>query len=246
VDTQPRAAPSPAEESGEDPIETPTGQRSRNRRRVIVALVTAGLLALVLLGGPAAWVYSTSAGHRNPQPPVSAPVGIVFGAQLRPDGTPKPYLAARLNVGVQLFRAGRVRALLVSGDAHGTSGDEVSAMTRYLESRGVPAAKLVIDPDGLDTYDTCARAVRVYGVKKALLISQDFHVPRAVTLCRHLGIDADGISAPVDDGTLRILWRNRVREIFADVKAVVDAVRNRPPAVWTPPSTAVARAVAAG
>ena len=214
------------------------------RRRTLVLVTAAVLLGIAATIGPAAWVYWASAGHRNPRPTPSAPVGIIFGAQLRPDQkTPKPYLAHRLEVGVALVKDGRVRALLVSGDANGTSGNEVAAMTRYLVAHGVPADKIVADPAGLDTYDTCARAAQVYGVKKALLISQDFHLPRAVAICRQLGIDADGIGAPAG-GSLRILMRNRFREILADVKAAVDVVRKRPPAVSSGPSAALERAEA--
>jgi vancomycin permeability regulator SanA len=212
-------------------------------RKLLVGVVI--LLVLVALGfAPTSWVYWTSAGHRDPQPTPSAPVGIVFGAQLRDDHqTPKPYLQKRLDAAVMLFKAGKVRALLVSGDEHGTSGNEVAAMTKYLVAHGVPAARVVQDPYGLDTYDTCIRANEVYGVRKALLISQDFHVPRAVTLCRHLGIDADGIEAATD-GTIKIRVRNWVREVAADAKAVVDVVRHRPPAVKSAPSGALARAEA--
>jgi vancomycin permeability regulator SanA len=214
----------------------------RRRKLVVVSVVV--LAVLVVLGfAPTVWVYWTSTGHRDPQPAPDAPVGIVFGAQLRDDQTPKPYLQSRLDAAAALYKAGHVRALLVSGDEHGTSGNEVAAMTKYLVAHGVPAARVVQDGYGLDTYDTCARAHQVYGVRKALLFSQDFHVPRAVTLCRHLGIDADGIEAPTD-GTVKIRVRNWVREVAADAKAVVDVARHRPPAVRSAPSGALARAEA--
>jgi vancomycin permeability regulator SanA len=243
----PEASADPSDDSppGSPPDSQPAAEPPRSavrRRRVFV-----GVLVLLLLSGlglsPFIWVYWSSAGHRDPQPPPSAPVAIVFGAQLRPDQSPKPYLAARLDIAAALYRNKRVHAVLVSGDASGTSGNEVAAMTKYLVARGVPAAKIVADPHGLDTYDTCIRAVEVYGVRRAILVSQDFHVPRAVTLCRHLGMDADGLEAKAT-GSQRILWRNRVREVAADAKAVVDVVRHRPPAVRSRPTTALSQAAA--
>ena len=192
-----------------------------------------GLLAVV---ASLAWTWTASAGHRLTSVAAApeAPVAIVFGAELRPDGTPKPFLAGRLDTGAELYRAGKVRAVLVSGDGGGNSGDEVSAMQRYLTARGVPADRVVADPHGLDTYDTCARAHQVYGVRRALLVSQDFHVPRAVALCRHLGIDADGVAGRCDGCRDKTLWRNRVREVPAALKAAVDALRDRPPVVVSP------------
>jgi len=108
---------------------------------------------------------------------------------------------------------------------------------------GVPAHRLVTDPYGLDSYDTCARAAGVYGVRRALLVSQSFHLPRAVTLCRHLGIDADGVAARCHPCRQVTLHKNKAREVGADAKAVLDAVRGRPPAVESPPDHAVTEAL---
>jgi vancomycin permeability regulator SanA len=120
--------------------------------------------------------------------------------------------------------------VLVSGDAAGGSGNETSVMTDYLLARGVPRERMMIDPHGLDTYDSCKRAHDLYGVTRALLVSQSFHVSRAVALCRHVGIDADGVVADCV-GCSRMTWaRNRARDLLAGVKAAADAARDRPPA----------------
>ena len=128
--------------------------------------------------------------------------------------------------------------MLVSGDAGGRSGNEVAAMTRYLVDHGVPARAIVADPYGLDTYDTCARAVSVYGVREAVLVSQYVHIPRAVALCRGLGMDADGLEVAAPDANGRHLQR-LAREYLANVKAAADAWLARPPAVISPPSDAI-------
>jgi vancomycin permeability regulator SanA len=229
---------------GDEPPQAAEPAPKKSRKKLIRIGAGVVIVAALLTFAPFGWVFHSSAGHRDPRPTPSAPVGIVFGAQLQPDGKPKPYLAGRISTAARLYREGKVRALLVSGDAKGTSGNEIQAMTKFLVAEGVPASRVVADPDGLDTYDTCARAHDTYGVSKALLISQDFHLPRAVTLCRQLGIDADGVSAPVNLGTFRVRWRNRIREVFADAKAVIDVVRHRPPAVSTPRTNALTEAAA--
>jgi vancomycin permeability regulator SanA len=172
-----------------------------------------------------------------------APVAIVFGAQLSADRVrPKPVLAGRLTTAAELLRAGKVRALLISGDAKGSSGDEIAAMTGYLLELGVPAQRIVADRFGLDSYDTCRRAHDVYGVTRALLVSQRLHLPRAVTLCRARGIDADGVAARCDNCRRFTLAVNTAREVPADFKAVFDVLTDRPPAVPSPPDPALTEA----
>ncbi len=123
-------------------------------------------------------------------------MALVFGAGLR-DGRPSPYLAHRLDAAVRLHRAGTVRVLLVSGDHGRRDHDEPGAMRRYLLDRGVPPGRVVSDHAGFDTWDSCARAARVFGVRRALLVSQDYHVRRAAALlCRAAGIDAYGVAVP--------------------------------------------------
>jgi vancomycin permeability regulator SanA len=174
----------------------------------------------------------------------TATVVIVFGAQLTDDGSrPKPFLKGRLDTAVGLVTSGRAKVVLVSGDEHGSSGNEVAVMSRYLENAGVPAQRIVRDGAGLDTYDTCRRAHDVFGVRKALLASQEFHLHRAVTLCRSLGIDADGVAAPCDQCQDSTLLTNRLREVPAAWKATLDRIRHRPPVVVSPPTNAVAQAL---
>ncbi|ONI79323.1 hypothetical protein ALI144C_26235 [Actinosynnema sp. ALI-1.44] len=200
-------------------------------------LIGAGVAA-VAIGGSLIWSYSASGGHRfDVADAPDAPVAIVFGAKLRGD-RPMPFLAGRLDVTVELVKAGKVKAVLVSGDADGTSGNETRAMTAYLAERGVDPKMIVVDAFGLDTYDTCARAVQVYGVDRALLVTQSYHLPRAVSLCRSLGMQADGVAATCECTTTSLV-RNRVREWLATVGAVPEAIWNRDPAVLSTPDGSV-------
>jgi len=116
----------------------------------------------------------------------------VLGAQVYPGNIPSPFLAARLSLAKQLYDAGTVRVILVSGDHSRPDYDEPDGMKKWLTDRGVPAAKVVTDYAGFDTYDSCARAKLIFGVTRAIVVTQSYHIERAVSLCRHLGIDADG------------------------------------------------------
>lgn len=200
------------------------------------------LLAVVVLGSMA-WIGVASAGHvHEPGDAPEAPVVIVLGAKVA-DGKPMSFLAGRLDVGARLVREGKARAVLVSGDANGTSGNEIAAMTEYLVAQGIDRDLIVGDDYGLDTYDTCARAAQTFGVRKALIVSQGNHVSRAVALCRHAGIDADGVKGDCDCRSITVA-RNTAREWLARPKAVADMLSNRPPKVSSPPDDALERALA--
>jgi vancomycin permeability regulator SanA len=200
-----------------------------------LALAAVALAAIFV--APTVWLRLASAGHVHDAPgrAAQAPVVIVFGAQLERGGTaPKLFLKGRLDTALDLVRAGKAKAVLVSGDANGSSGNEVAVMSRYLVDHGIPAHRIVADGSGLDSYDTCKRARDVYGVRHALLVSQRFHLPRAVALCRGLGVDADGVAARCDGCLSSTLMKNRLREVPAAWKAVLDRVTDRAPAVTSP------------
>lgn len=212
------------------------------RRLVRGAASGVALLAVVVLGSMA-WIGVASAGHvHEPDDAPEAPVVIVLGAKVA-DGKPMSFLAGRLDVGARLVREGKARAVLVSGDANGTSGNEIAAMTDYLVAQGIDRSLIVGDDYGLDTYDTCARAAQTFGVRKALIVSQGNHVSRAVALCRHAGIDADGVKGDCDCRWITVA-RNTAREWIARPKAVADMLSNRPPKVSSPPDDALERALA--
>jgi len=133
--------------------------------------------------------------------------------------------------------------VLVSGDGSGRSGNEPRVMTDYLVAKGIPADRIVGDPYGLDTYDSCLRAKRVYGVDRALIVTQPYHLARAVALCHNLGLEVDGVGARCECSTLTIA-RNATRDYFASTKALLDIMRDREAAVISPPDDAIRRALA--
>ena len=199
------------------------------RTRTLVLTLSLGALAgSAVLATAAAYVQSAARGRiftEEAVPPT--PVGVVLGAQVYPDGVPSPFLAARLEVALRLYRAGRVQRLIVSGDNAAPEYDEPLAMRRYLLDAGLPEHDVSEDPDGYDTYETCLRAREVYGLRRFTLISQTYHLPRAVGIARLLGLDAVGVG----DDSVRIQpsgarsrsWRWGVlREQIACLKTLRD------------------------
>ena len=169
-------------------------------------------------------------------------VALVLGAGLW-DGEPSPYLAHRLDAAVALYAAGRVDVVLVSGDNSRTDYDEPAAMRTYLVEHGVPDRRIVSDFAGFDTWDSCVRAKKIFGVDEAVLVSQGFHVRRAVALCRAAGVGGYGVG--VDEQFDSVWVSGLVREDLAAGKALLDAVLRPDPHFLGPTDPGVARAAVA-
>ncbi|MBB6170470.1 vancomycin permeability regulator SanA [Nocardiopsis mwathae] len=199
------------------------------------AVAATGVVAAL---APTAWTRLSTARRRfGPDDTATVPqrtVAIVPGAAVWPSG-PCPLLARRLDLAARLFRAGRVRAILVSGDNRALSNFETDAMTDYLADTGIPRESIVADPHGYRTWDTCVRARTTYGVDGAVIVTQSFHLPRAVALCRAAGIDAVGVGDPTVGGRTRSVVRGYARELGANAKAVRDAVLRPAPLRADPP-----------
>ncbi len=145
-----------------------------------------------------------------------APVALVFGAGLAPGGVPSAVLAQRLDAAIALWHEGKAGALLVSGDNSDRFHDETQAMRRYVLARGVPPEAVLGDASGLSTYDSCVRAHTVFGAKRALLVTQRFHLTRALFIANSVGLDAWGVAA--DEGrppTRRYLVRETLSRVLA-------------------------------
>ncbi|MDN3259909.1 ElyC/SanA/YdcF family protein [Streptomyces sp. CSDS2] len=218
-------------------------RRPRTRagqRRVLWVLMAGCVLALL----PATWLrLSTADRLRTTADVPRAEVAVVFGAGLW-HGKPSPYLAHRLDAAVTLYRAGRIEVVLVTGDNSREDYDEPDAMRAYLTERGVPDRRIVSDYAGFDTWDSCVRARRIFGVDRAVLISQDFHIRRAVALCEAAGVASYGVGvAAAHDVTW---YYGGTRELFAAGKAALDAVFRPDPRFLGPREPGVARALATG
>lgn len=200
-------------------------------------------LAALLVGGPALWTRWQARDRvlTASQAPAKD-VAIIFGAEVYPSGRPSPYLKARLDLGVRLFQEGKARVLIVSGDNSAEHHHEATTMKRYLVAQGVPAARIVEDEHGLDTYATCVRAREVFGVSEALLVSQRYHLHRAVATCRAVGADAVGVG-DVSVKRTSGRWNGFARrELGANLKMVADLVTRPAPSTEGDPD-AVTRAL---
>ncbi|HZH33401.1 MAG TPA: ElyC/SanA/YdcF family protein [Pyrinomonadaceae bacterium] len=122
-------------------------------------------------------------------------IAIVFGAGVWRNGEPSPVLYDRVLTAVELRRAGRVRKLLMSGDNRVENYNEPQAMKETALKLGVPESDIVLDYAGRNTYDTCFRAKEIFGVERAVLVTQEFHLRRALYLCESFGIESIGITA---------------------------------------------------
>lgn len=155
-------------------------------------------------------------------------VAIVFGAGLRRDGTPTAVLRDRVETAVQLYFAGKVEKVLMSGDNRFVDYNEPEAMRQHALSLGVPDEAIVLDYAGRRTYDTCYRARDIFRVETAILVTQDFHLPRALFTCNALGVRATGVGA----NNFYYLKRSRLywntRELFATVGAFWDVYFSKP------------------
>lgn len=157
-----------------------------------------------------------------------AEAGLVLGAQVMPDGSPSTMLADRIAAAADLYRAGKVGKLLLSGDHRSWDYDEVGTMRDALLARGIPAEDLFTDHAGLNTWDSAQRARRVFGVRSVIVVTQRFHLRRAVFAAHRAGLDATGYAADRRRYG-RVMARMRVREALACVKAVADAVAGTEP-----------------
>ena len=153
---------------------------------------------------------------------------IVFGAGLWRDGSPTPVLRDRVAAAAQLYFAGKVQKLIMSGGNPTIYYDEPGAMRTYALSLGVPNEAIVLDYAGRRTYDTCYRALHIFGIRQATLVTQGFHLPRALYLCNKLGIDGVGVPADLRQyrRSSRTIWN--LREIPATLGALWDVYIARP------------------
>ena len=158
---------------------------------------------------------------------------LVLGAGVGPDHTPSPVLHDRLETALALYRGGRVRRILVSGDHGRASYDETNTMRRWLEARGVPHRDVFMDHAGFDTYSSMWRAKHVFGATKVIVVTQRFHLARSIYLARAMGMEAEGAAAD-RRGYRGIVWLE-LREVASRTKAALDVATQHRPRHTGPP-----------
>ena len=195
----------------------------RNRRlfygaMVLVLVVLSALMPAVMRVSVAPFMY------RSIETVPPAQTAIVLGASVV-RGKPSPVLRERAFGALELYRAGLVETILISGDGRERSHDEVIPVQDLLIERGVPEEAIRLDRSGFDTYSSIHRARDVYGVESAIIATQDFHLPRALYIAKSLGLTAYGLVRPGGE-----TWGDYLRETPASWKAYLDLSFTREPA----------------
>lgn len=203
-------------------------------RQLLIALGWLGVVG-VLLPRIITSMYSINRIYQTEDAPQKR-LAIVFGAGLRRDGTPTAILRDRVETAADLYFTGKVEKLLMSGDNRFLEYNEPESMRQYALSLGVPDEAIAMDYAGRRTYDTCYRAKEVFAVEDVLLVTQKFHLPRALFLCNALGLEATGVEANTRRfWSLSLLIWN-VRELLATTGAFLDVFVTNPQPVLGEPS----------
>src|SRR3990167_7056416 len=196
------------------------------RRLLVIIVVCSGFLLNFVLAtnlgmcvGTRAYIYKDVASAP------SAEAALIPGAAILADGALSSIFIDRVDTAIALYRAGKVSKILVSGDNSTVAHNEVNPVRNYLINKGIPDEDIFLDHAGFDTYSTMYRARDIFQVSSIIVSTQSFHLPRAVFIARSLGMKAYGVSA--DAG--HILFKNYIREIFANEKVVFNLALNRVP-----------------
>jgi SanA protein len=194
--------------------------------KMILYLILIGLVVL-LLPRLITGLYAIPRTYTTDTVPARR-LAIVFGAGLRRDGSPTMVLGDRVDAAAELYFAGKVEKLLMSGDNSTIYYNEPEAMRQYAIKLGVPDKDIVLDYAGRRTYDTCYRAREIFQVNKVILVTQAFHLPRALYLCNKLGVDSVGVASDRNyyRKITRFFWN--FRELPATLTALIEVHITRP------------------
>jgi SanA protein len=197
-----------------------------DRRRAAFLLVGFVVTIIGFVGAVNAWMLLAARGDSTTRVAdvPSAQVAIVPGALVHPDGRMSAMLADRVRSAADLYRAGKVDRILVSGDHHRLGYDEPDTMRDALLAAGIPARAIFTDYAGFDTWSTMVRAREVFHVERAVVVTQGFHMARALSLGRAAGLELHGLVSDRGHGYGAQGTRSRVRELAARVKGFQQAV----------------------
>jgi len=154
--------------------------------------------------------------------PAEYETAIVFGAGLIARGTPGGVLEDRILTAIDSYQAGKVSQLLMSGDNSSANHNEVAAMENLALEKGLPAESIVLDPEGISTFESCLRARDEFKLDRVVLMTQKYHLRRALYICNELGLDAIGVDAARRSYSKQL--RYTVREIPASIADWVETL----------------------
>jgi SanA protein len=160
-------------------------------------------------------------------------VALVLGAGIRPDGSPSDILRDRIEKAVELYKSGKVKTLIMSGDNRRKDYNEPQTMKERAMALGVPENDIQLDYAGRRTYDSCWRAKHIFSQEKITIVTQSFHMTRALFLCEHLGVESVGVLADQHRNSYQpsqwLVWQ--FRDILSLVQAHIDIFVVKPPVV---------------
>lgn len=191
----------------------------KRRMKILVSLAVICVLAFTAPFAARYRVQHSTEGriYRNVQDVPKCRVAVVLGAYVFPSGALSSLLRDRVDAAIELYRAGKVEKILMSGDNRFSHYDEPTRMMEYAVKHGIPAEDVVMDFAGRRTYDSIYRAKHIFGLDRFIIVSQGFHVSRAIFLSKHIGVDAYGFA--IDNYSSR---KAENREILACMSAVLD------------------------
>ena len=209
-----------------------------NMRRSIFVIIVV-VLGTITYVAPLSYTFQTTRNIRYDLGNVAITnvpyhqVALVFGAGIQKNGEPTPYLRNRIETAAKLYHGKRVSKLLMSADNSSGQYNEPAAMKRYAEKLAVPSSAITLDYAGFSTYDSCYRAHAIFGLQAATLVSQGYHLPRAMTTCEGLGIKTIGVIAehPSRDYTISYI----LRELLSTDKMVIQQIFKPQPTVLGKP-----------
>ena len=201
-----------------------TGTKGRVRRGVL-ALLCLAVLGAALALGISAYMTATTRDRilsLEDTPPEGLDCVLVLGCGIRPDGSPTPMLASRISRSVELYETGWADKLLMSGDNSREDYNEVGTMEAEAIAQGVPQEDIVTDHAGFSTYDSLYRARDIFGAERVVIVTQAYHLSRALYLAEALGLEAWGVAAAPRNDAGQI--GRDFREILARDKAFLWAI----------------------
>lgn len=171
------------------------GRVNRPAGPIAKAAIVAAIVIELIITVSLTWISVVSSGRVIRPDDVPPGSTLLVLGSLVADGRPGDYVRGRLDTAVDVFLSGRAARIIDSGNGSADAGDEPAVMRSYLLARGVPGSRIVDDGLGLDTAASCRRAREVFGATMLVVVTQDFHLRRAIALCRDAGVDARGVPA---------------------------------------------------
>lgn len=200
--------------------------------RMLRRLLFAAVVALCVIAAPFLWrmwvEYQFLPKIVTVEEATPARVAIVYGARVYGNGRLSSMVRDRVDTAIDLYEAGKVERLLMSGSNQSEDYNEPGDMITYALQRGVPPEVMQPDYGGRRTYDTCYRAQEIFGIHEAILVTQEFHLPRALFTCRALGMQVQGVIADQREYSERSIRWSTMREIPATIVALFDVIRRQP------------------